>query len=124
MSQAYAHSGDMTEQYQVFVLPTDWGGDVSIRALEVQPENRNVAHHAIIGLDISGTAALLDAQDPALGYESFGGFGFAAESSFFGAWVPGALPSITRRELAGSFLRTRMSCCKCITVRARFQSRI
>ena len=92
MSQAYAHSGDMTEQYQVFVLPTDWGGDVSIRALEVQPENRNVAHHAIIGLDISGTAALLDAQDPALGYESFGGFGFAAESSFFGAWVPGALP--------------------------------
>ena len=92
MPEAYPHSGDMTEQYQVFVLPTDWDGATSIRALEVQPGNHNVAHHAILGLDISGTAAQLDNADPALGYESFGGFGFNAESSFFGAWVPGALP--------------------------------
>ena len=43
----------MTEQYQVFVLPTDWDGATSIRALEVQPGNHNVAHHAILGLDVS-----------------------------------------------------------------------
>ena len=91
MGEAYVHGGDMTDQYQVFVLPTDFDGDVSIRALEVQPGNGNVAHHAILGLDISGTAAALDAEDPEPGYESFGGFGFSAESSFFGAWVPGAL---------------------------------
>lgn len=92
MPEPYLHEGDMTDQYQVFVLPTDFGEDVSIRALEVQTGNGNVAHHAILGLDISGTADQLDAADPEPGYESFGGFGFSAESSFFGAWVPGALP--------------------------------
>lgn len=91
MSGPYTHEGDMTDQYQVFVLPTGLDQNTAIRAMEVQPGNRNVAHHSILGLDISGTAAQLDAEDPAPGYESFGGFGFNAESSFFGAWVPGAL---------------------------------
>jgi len=103
----------MTDQYQVFVLPADPDNAVSIRALEVRPGNRNVAHHAILGLDISGTAANLDAQDPDPGYESFGGFGFSAESNFFGAWVPGALtleypPGIGRTVPAGSDLLLQM----------------
>ena len=92
MAEPYVHGGDMTDQYQVFVLPTDFGGDASIRALEVMPGNHAIAHHAILGLDVSGTAAQMDAADPEPGYEGFGGFGFDALSSFFGAWVPGALP--------------------------------
>jgi hypothetical protein len=92
MAESYTHAGDMTEQYQVFVIPSGFAEATSIRALEVLPGNHNVAHHAIIGLDISGTASILDAADPAPGYESFGGFGFNAENSFFSAWVPGALP--------------------------------
>ena len=92
MSEPYVHGGDMTDQYQVFVLPTAFDGDVSIRALEVLPGNHAVAHHAILGLDVSGTAAQMDDADPDPGYEGFGGFGFNALSSFFGAWVPGALP--------------------------------
>ena len=113
MPEAYNHGGDMTDQYQVFVLPADPDNDLSIRALEVRPGNRNVAHHAILGLDISGTAANLDAQDPDPGYESFGGFGFSAESNFFGAWVPGALtleypPGIGRTVPAGSDILLQM----------------
>jgi len=113
MPESYTHEGDMTDQYQVFVLPTDYGSDVAIRALEVQPGNGNIAHHAILGLDVSGTAAQLDAVDPEPGYESFGGFGFDAESSFFGAWVPGALtveypPGIGRTVPAGSDLLMQM----------------
>ena len=113
MSEPYTHEGDMTDQYQVFVLPTGLDQNAAIRALEVQPGNRNVAHHAILGLDISGTAAQLDAADPAPGYESFGGFGFNAESSFFGAWVPGALsvdypPGIGRTLPAASDLLVQM----------------
>ncbi len=64
--------------------------DVSIRALG--GANRATATWRTTrswDLDISGTAAdQLDAADPEPGYESFGGFGFSAESSFFGAWVP------------------------------------
>ena len=85
MAESYTHAGDMTEQYQVFVIPSGFAEATSIRALEVLPGNHNVAHHAIIGLDISGTASILDAADPAPGYESFGGFGFNAENSFFSA---------------------------------------
>ena len=113
MPQAYDHGGDMTDQYQVFVLPADPNNDLSIRALEVRPGNRNVAHHAILGLDISGTAANLDAQDPDLGYESFGSFGFEAESNFFGGWVPGAMtveypPGIGRTVPAGADVLLQM----------------
>ena len=113
MAEPYTHEGDMTDQYQVFVLPADANNDLSIRALEVRPGNRNVSHHAILGLDVSGTAVNLDAQDPDPGYESFGGFGFNAESNFFGAWVPGALtleypPGIGRTIPAGSDLLLQM----------------
>ena len=113
MSQAYVHGGDMTDQYQVFVLPTDFVGNASIRALEVMPGNHAIAHHAILGLDNSGTAALMDIADPDPGYEGFGGFGFNALSSFFGAWVPGALPvsyppGIGRTIPAGADLLVQM----------------
>ena len=113
MPEAYDHGGDMTDQYQVFVLPADPNNDLSIRALEVRPGNRNVAHHAILGLDISGTAANLDAQDPDLGYESFVSFGFEAESNFFGGWVPGAMtveypPGIGRTVPAGADVLLQM----------------
>ena len=113
MAEPYTHGGDMTDQYQVFVLPADPDNDLAIRALEVRPGNRNVSHHAILGLDVSGTAASLDAQDPDPGYESFGSFGFTAESNFFGGWVPGAMtveypPGIGRTVPAGSDILLQM----------------
>ena len=113
MAEPYVHDGDMTDEYRVFVLPTEFGEDASIRALEVMPGNHTIAHHAILGLDDSGQAAALDAGDPEPGYEGFGGFGFAALSSFFGAWVPGALPvdyppGIGRSIPAGADLLVQM----------------
>lgn len=89
MPEPYTHGGDMTDQYQVFVMPTGFEEDVHVRALEVRPGNGAIAHHAILGVDIEGTAASLDSQDPSPGYESFGDFGFEAYENFFGGWVPG-----------------------------------
>ena len=94
MQAPFTHQGDLTDQYQVFVLPTDFDTDMTIRSLEVMPGNHAIAHHAILGIDISGTASALDAQDPDLGYESFGDFGFDAYENFFGGWVPGTLPVV------------------------------
>ena len=56
MPEPYVHGGDNTEQYQVFVIPTDFEEDVAIRAVEVRTGNGAIAHHAILGIDISGTA--------------------------------------------------------------------
>ena len=113
MPAPYVHEGSMTDQYQVFVLPTGFETDMTIRSLEVMPGNHAIAHHAILGIDISGTAASLDAQDPDLGYESFGDFGFDAYENFFGGWVPGTLPvvypeGIGRVIPAGSDLLVQM----------------
>ena len=94
MPEPYLHTGDMTDQYQVFILPTEFETDMTVRSLEVRPQNGAIAHHAILGLDTEGIAAQMDAQDPDLGYESFGDFGFDAYSSFFGGWVPGTLPVV------------------------------
>ena len=113
MPEPYLHGGDMTEQYQVFVLPTESDNNLAIRAMEVRPGNNKVAHHAILGLDVTGTAMQLDAADPDPGYESFGGFGFNAESNFFGAWVPGAMaleypPGMGRTVPAGADILLQM----------------
>jgi hypothetical protein len=89
MPEPFTHAGNMSDQYQVFVMPTGSDEDIHVRALEVRPGNGAIAHHAILGVDIEGTAQFLDSQDPAPGYESFGDFGFEAYENFFGGWVPG-----------------------------------
>lgn len=89
MPEPFTHAGNMSDQYQVFVMPTGSYEDIHVRALEVRPGNGAIAHHAILGVDIEGTAQFLDSQDPAPGYESFGDFGFEAYENFFGGWVPG-----------------------------------
>ena len=112
MPVPYVHEGSMTDQYQVFVLPTGFETDMTIRSLEVMPGNHAIAHHAILGIDIP-TAANLDAQDPRPAGESFGDFGFDAYENFFGGWVPGTLPvvypeGIGRVIPAGSDLLVQM----------------
>lgn len=94
MEQPYLHLGTNTDQYQIFVLPTGLTEDRDIEAIEVRPDNKDICHHAILGVDVSGIAAQLDAQDPEYGYTQFGGFGFDPEDQFFSAWVPGASPMV------------------------------
>ncbi len=92
MNEPYEHQGTMTDQYQVFVLPTGLTEDHDIEAIEVRADNNEICHHAILGIDTTGTAQLLDAADPEYGYTQFGGFGFDPVDQFFGAWVPGTNP--------------------------------
>lgn len=113
MDEAYVHGGDLTDQYQVFVLETGLTQDRDIKAIEVRPENNAIAHHAILGVDITGQAAQLAAQDENYGYESFGGFGFSPIDPFLGAWVPGSAPviypsTIGKTLYAGSDLLMQM----------------
>lgn len=81
MEEAYLHEGDNTDQYQVFVLETGLTEDVDISAIEVRPDNKNICHHAILAVDTTNTANILDNADPDYGYEEFGGFGFDRSST-------------------------------------------
>ncbi len=113
MAQGYAHQGTNTDQYQIFVLPTGLSTDKDIESIEVRADNKEICHHAILGVDTTGQAAVLDAADPEYGYTQFGGFGFEPIDAFFSAWVPGAAPivyptTIGKKLYAGSDLLIQM----------------
>lgn len=79
------------DDYRCFVLPTNLSSDKFISAWEVIPGNRDIVHHVLVYLDTTGTAQNLDAADPDLGYQSFGGIG-TNKAILIGAWVPGGEP--------------------------------
>ena len=96
MPEAFVHAGNMTDQYQVFVIPLDLDAPQEIRAIEVRPGNAAIAHHALIAYTDNpvsiAQAMALDAADLAPGYESFGDYGVNVEDFLFGGWVPGSPP--------------------------------
>jgi hypothetical protein len=83
-----------SDLYRCFVLPIDNPVDRFITGLEVLPGNREMVHHVLVFQDTSGQAQVLDAQDPAPGYTSFGGIGVQS-AKLVGMWVPGAEPFFT-----------------------------
>ena len=73
-AEPYTHSGDMTDQYQVFVLPADPDNfDLAIRALEVGNRTGVAPHRLGVGCR-AGTAVNLDAQGPRTWVRGFGGW--------------------------------------------------
>jgi peroxiredoxin len=87
--------------YRCFVLPTDFGEDRWVKAVECRPGNRTVVHHVIAFLDTTGQAEKLDAADPGEGYTSHGGgIGFIP-SGMLGGWAPGNEPRLLPPGTAG-----------------------
>jgi len=81
------------DEYRHFVIPTNFDEDVFVRAIDIEPGNRNTVHHVIVFLDTSGAARRLDAADPKPGYEAFGWPGFVP-AGMLGGWAPGFSPSV------------------------------
>jgi len=77
--------------YQCFVMPSGLNTAEYIKGFEVIPGNRQMVHHVLVYADTTGTCATLDAQDPNVGYLSFGGVGTSA-AQLIGLWAPGAEP--------------------------------
>jgi hypothetical protein len=77
--------------YRCFVIPTNLPDDVYISGVEYRPGNAKVVHHILGYVDISGDAAKLDAAEPGLGYQCFGGPRVSVNNDL-GGWAPGAEP--------------------------------
>ena len=88
--------------YQCFVIPVALPGDKYVRAVEFQPQNPGLVHHALFFTDASGGARERDVADPALGYRCFGVPGFFP-SSALGGWSPGSGPVEMPPETATPF---------------------
>jgi len=89
MAQSFTHLGNDSDNYMVFVLPTGLAQDTNIKGIEFRAGNRNICHHAIIGVDITGAGDSLDGLYSGYGYQNFGGFGFDPVESNTLIWTPG-----------------------------------
>ncbi len=91
MPEEYTVEGTGGDEYRYFVIPVEVPEGAAMEAIDIQPGNRTVVHHANVFIDLSGTARRLDAEDPAPGYARFGGGGFIP-AMMLGGWVPGMRP--------------------------------
>lgn len=89
-------SGD--DVYRYFVIPSGLKRDKTVSAIDFQPGDASVVHHANFFVDYSGKARREDAKDEAPGFSVFGTGAFMSydntdEESFgIGGWVPGTDP--------------------------------
>lgn len=90
--ESYVHEGDLSDQYQIIVLPTGLTENKMVKAIEMRPGNTNIVHHALYAIDETGQGQVKDAQTPEYGFESFGDFGVPTAQQFPQAYVPGAKP--------------------------------
>ena len=68
-------SDEITTRAQAESLMAVLVEDKKVKAFEFRPGNPAVVHHALFYTDNQGAARKLDAEQPAPGYESFGGIG-------------------------------------------------
>lgn len=90
-----AHGSDI---YRCFVIPTDFGKDMFVTAVEYLPGSPTAMHHILSYIDTTGESKILDSRDPAPGYECFGSPGTrvsgelgAASPGFFGEQLPNGI---------------------------------
>lgn len=97
---AYPVEASGVDEYRCFVVPTDFGEDRNIQAMEIRPGSRKVVHHVLLYADTSGKARQRDAADPKPGYSCWGStLGFSPSTSL-GGWAPGGVPGKLPDDMA------------------------
>jgi hypothetical protein len=91
VAEPFDVSADGPDIYQYFVLPTNLLEDRLVEAIEYQPGNARVVHHASFRYDDAGNARELDRQFAGPGYQRFGGWGFRTGGTL-GGWAMGVVP--------------------------------
>ena len=99
MEEPFAIPATGPDIYRYFVIPFELSGDRAISAIEFQPGNEKVVHHANIFVDYSGKARREDARDDEPGFSVFGTGNFVDYSGEqatwgIGGWTPGVDPYV------------------------------
>jgi tetratricopeptide (TPR) repeat protein len=92
MPEPYTVPADGPDVFRTFVIPIPGDGPRYVRALELQPGNARVVHHANLGVDRTRSSRQLDARDPEPGYSgSMERDARYPEGQLLG-WTPGQAP--------------------------------
>ena len=79
--------------FRSFVIPMDLSEMKHVRAVEFQPDDRRVVHHAIMSVDHGSGSRLEDARDPQPGFDgAFSSSRALQPAGFVLGWTPGVVP--------------------------------
>lgn len=88
--EPYTVPADTNDTIRTFVLPLSLPSAQLVKAIDFNPGNRRVVHHASFLVDTTGNARKLDEHEPEPGYRGMGDIGLNLAGSF-GGWSPGGL---------------------------------
>ena len=88
MPSPFTLPADVSEATRYFVMPTDFNEETMIRAVDFRPGTATIVRSAILYVDLSGEAAILDAADPAPGFEAASP-NLLVGAQVLTAWLPG-----------------------------------
>jgi len=100
VSKPFTIPAEGPDTYVHFVLPLDLQDEKYIKACQVLPSNRRVAHHGVPILDVSGTARKLAKAHGGDHYPNFGGPGFIPRG-FLPGYAPGVVTRIDHTDDRG-----------------------
>ena len=89
MRAPYALQAEGIDVLRKFALPIPVGKRRYVRAVEFQPGNPRVVHHANMKIDPTPASRQLDAADPEPGYEGVTPFSARFPFGWFLGWTPG-----------------------------------
>jgi Flp pilus assembly protein TadD len=102
MPEPYELAPNTTDSIRTFVIPIPLHSRRFVRAIEFQPGNFKVVHHANIKIDSTRGSRWLDEEEPGPGYEGGGGRHATFPDGHFLGWTPGQLPRISPAGMAWS----------------------
>jgi hypothetical protein len=102
LNQPFTIPGNNTEQYRIFVMPSQAKKDLYVRGVDFVPGNKKLAHHARIMLDTTNKLRPDDGIE--IGQSSaFAKLNVQLANKFWHGWVPGSF-SIFYPEGTGKLL--------------------
>ncbi len=101
MDVPYVLAADGMDVYRNFVIPVPPEAEGWIKAVELQPGNPKVAHHAVLRVDRSEKSRERDAEDPEPGFSGMDFAGALMPDGRFIGWTPGK--AVDPGQVARSF---------------------
>jgi tetratricopeptide (TPR) repeat protein len=92
MAEPFVVPPEGVDVFRNFVIPAPVEGTRFVEALELQPGNKRVAHHAVIQIDRTRASHERDALDPEPGFPGMDMGESEAPDGHFLGWVPGRVP--------------------------------